>query len=348
MKKCLLMLLLLVVSAFIIVSCEMEDENSDTENPTGGGVKYTQVMFQPMYSKTKRVSQTNSTTPTSYRYKAEPLFEKNDSQIEYGDTDGFEDLTKNVDNDYYSSANRFVQGRWLFTLEALVGDSVLYSGSVTVVLNTQTQVVSIDLNVCFDSQKYGTVNLNVRAPVLSENPTGVFTANLFNAEYQALTSPSSISVTPDFSSQSVVVGTGSAVLPEGMYILELSYNDSGAGVGPCQTAFIVKEAMTCIISGSVDNSEYVTPSLCLNYLSGSITRSVVKTDGKYTYTFIPDGGVDPTSCIWFVNGTRQSSSTTQMQWDTSTGGIYYITCIALRKVGSEVVDVFSTTKTETR
>ena len=346
MKKYLLMLLL-VLSAFIVISCNMEDADSDTANSTVG-VKYTQVMFQPMYSQTKRISQTNSTTPTSYRYKAEPLFEKNDSQIEYGDTNGFEDLTKNADSDYYSSTNKFVQGRWLFTIEALVDDSVLYSGSVNVVLNTQTQVVAIDLLLCFDSQKSGTVNLNVRAPVLSENHTGIFTANLFTAEYQALTSPSGIAVTPDYSSQSVVVGTGSAVLPEGMYILELSYNDSGAGVGPCLTAFIVKESMTCTISGSIDNSEYVTPSLCLSYLRGSITRSMTKTDGKYVYTFIPEGGVAPTSCIWFVNGTRQASSTTQMQWDTDTGGIYYITCIALRKVGSEVVDVFSTTKTETR
>ena len=347
MKKSFLMLLLLVLSVLIIVSCDMEDENSGTSNSTGG-VKYTQVMFQPAYSKTKSISQTNSITPTSYRYKAEPLFEKNDSQIDYGDTDGFENLTKNTDNDYYSSTNRFVQGRWLFTIEALAGSSVLYSGSINVVLNSQTQVVNIDLSLCFDSQKYGTVNLSVRAPVLTENQTGIFTANLFNAEYQALASPSSISVTPDFSSQSVVVGTGSAVLPEGMYILELSYNDGGAGVGPCQTAFIVKESMTCTISGSVDNSEYVNPSLCLSYLSGSITKSLTKTDGKYVYTFVPDGGVSPTSCIWFVNGTRQASSTEQMLWDTSACGIYYITCIALRKVGYEVVDVFSTTKTETR
>ena len=333
---------------FICISCAVEPEDENVASAEPGSVRYTEVKFKPVVLPVKSISQSNSTVPTSFRYKAEPMFDKSDSQIDYGETSGFESLTKDAQSGYYSGTNKFVQGKWTFTIEGLVGDVVLYRGSINVILNTASQVVSVDLPGCFDSLKNGTVNVSVTVPCLSESHTGVFTANLFNAEYQALSNPSSISLTPDYSSDTVVGGSGSATLPEGMYILEISYSDNGASVGPTQTAFIVKEGMTTNISGTIENSEFVSTSFALNYLKGSITRSAGKTDGKYVYTFNAEGGVSPTQCIWFVNGTRQSSSINQMSWDSSVSGIYYITCIALRKSGATVLDVFSTTKTETR
>jgi len=352
MKKLIVLCLLLAVTMFICISCEAEadDEFMDAEVVPGssGSVKYTDVMFRPVVLPVKSIEQSNSTMPTSFRYKAEPMFEKSDSQISYGETEGFESLTKDAVSGYYSGTNRFVQGKWTFTIEGLVGGIVLYRGSIDVILNSSSQIVSIDLPGCFDSLKSGTVNVSVSVPCLSESETGTFTANLFDAEYQALSSPSSIYLSPDYSAGTVVTGTGSVNLPEGMYILEVSYSDSGAGVGPSQTAFVVKEGMTTTISGTVENSEFVSTSFSLNYLKGTITRSSGKTNGKYVYTFNAEGGVSPTSCIWFVNGTRQDSSSNQMSWDSSVSGIYYITCIALRKSGSTVLDVFSTTKTETR
>ena len=348
MKRLFVLSLFVVLTAFILVSCNEADEVSAT-SPASGGVKYTTVMFKPLVGRAKSISQTNSTEPTSFRYKAEPLFETTDSGIDYGDTSGFESLTKNANNDYYSgAANRFVQGRWKFTVEGLVGSVVLYRGEITVILNSADQVVSIDLPETFDSEKNGTVNISVTVPVLTGNQTGVFSANLYTAEYVALASPASVNLTADYSSGVNVVGTGSVSLPEGIYILEVSYSDTGAGVGPAQTAFIVKNGMTTVVSGTIENGEYASTALALNYLKGTLGRSAVKTDGKYTFTFTPDGGVQPTSCIWFVNGTKQSSSTTQMLWDTDASGIYYITCIAIRKTGNDVVDVFSVTRTETR
>ena len=347
MKKLVGLCLLLAVLTFVCISCDQESEGVRV-SPTTSEVKYTTVLFRPVVSPVKSISQTNSTTPTSFRYKAEPMFEKSDNQIDYGDTNGFENLTKDANTGYYSGSNRFVQGKWTFTVEGLVGDVVLYRGSINVILNSSNQVVSIDLLGNFDTQKNGTVNISVTAPVLSSTGTGSFTANLFTAEYVALTSPSSVSLTANTSSGTVVTGTGSVSLPEGMYILEVSYSNSGASVGPSQTAFVVKQGMTTTISGTIENSEYVTTSFAFNYLKGSISRSATKTDGKYVYTFTPDGGVSPTSCIWFVNGTKQTSTSTTMSWDSNVSGIYYITCIALRKTGNTVVDIFSTTKTETR
>jgi len=346
MKKLVGLCLLLAVLMFICISCDQESKEIPVDSPTTEA-GYTTVLFMPVVSPVKSISQTNSTTPTSFRYKAEPMFEKTDSQIDYGDTDGFENLTKDTNTGYYSGSNRFLQGKWTFTIEGLVGNVVLYRGSVNVILNSANHVVSVDLSGYFNNLKSGTVNVSVSAPVLSNSGTGSFTANLFTAEYQALSSPSSVSLTP-VSSGTAVTGTGSVNLPEGMYILEVSYSDSGASVGPTQTAFVVKEGMTTTISGTIENSEFITTSFSLNYLKGSISRSSTKTDGKYVYTFTPDGGIAPTSCIWFVNGTKQTSTTTQMSWDSSVSGIYYITCIALRKTGTTVVDVFSTTKTETR
>jgi len=348
MKKLIVLCLLLAVSMIICISCAQEPEEEYRAVEESETVKYTSVVFMPVVQQVKSISQTNSTTPTSFRYKAEPMFEKNDSQINYGDTSGFESLTKDAQSGYYSGANRFVQGKWTFTVEGLVGDVVLYRGSVDVILNSANQVITINLPGCFDSLKSGTVNVSISVPCLSESETGVFTANLFTAEYQALSNPSSISLTPNYSSGTVVVGTGSANLPEGMYILEVSYSDSGASVGPAQTAFIVKQGMTTTVSGNIENSEFVSTSFALNYLRGSISRSSEKTNNKYVYTFNADGGVSPTNCIWFVNGTRQDSTTNQMSWDSSVSGLYYITCIALRKSGTTVLDVFSFTKTETR
>ena len=348
MKKLIVLCLLLAVSMFICISCEQESQKEYRASGGSGEVKYTTVMFKPVVMQVKSISQTNSTVPTAFRYKAEPMFEKSDSEIFYGETSGFESLAKDTQSGYYSGTNKFVQGKWTFTVEGLVGDVVLYRGSVNVILNSSNQVVSIDLPGCFDSLKNGTVTVSFSVPRLSESEAGVFSVNLFDAEYQALSSPSSISITPDYSSDTVVTGTGSASLPEGMYILEVSYSDNGASVGPAQTAFIVKEGMITTVSGSVENSELVSTSFALNYLKGSITRSSEKTNGKYVYTFNAEGGVSPTNCIWFVNGTRQDSTSNQMSWDSSVSGIYYITCIALRKSGATVLDVFSTTKTETR
>lgn len=347
MKKLVGLCLLLAVLSFICISCDQESEGIQV-SPATSEVKYTTVLFRPVVSQVKSISQTNSTTPTSFRYKAEPMFEKSDNQIDYGDTVGFESLTKDSNTGYYTGSNKFVQGKWTFTVEGLVGDVVLYKGSVNVILNTANQVVSIDLPGNFDALRTGTVNVSVNAPILSNNGTGSFTANLFTAEYEALSSPSSISLTADSSSGTIVTGTGSVTLPEGMYILEVSYSDSGASVGPSQTAFVVKDGMTTTISGTIENSEFITTSFALNYLKGSISRSATKTDGKYVYTFNPEGGVAPTSCIWFVNGTKQTSTSTTMSWDSDVSGIYYVTCIALRKTGTTVVDIFSTTKTETR
>ena len=347
MKKLLSVLACALVLMSIFVSC-------DSSLSSGSSSELTEVKFIPNLLSGKSLTVQDSPSIAWLEYQATPQY-SNESAVISGSVTGNEwkrISQKDTGAETFSTGAVFTQGYWTFSIRVGSGtgeDSVTYyTGSASCYLSGSSKSISVDMSPSYNADATGTLKLTLSTPKLS-NEAGSFTVKIYDSTFTDLvTTVKEGSTVLDFTSYTVSATVSNNydatmdktyTLTPGIYFLEVQYTSSGASTEKVVVAFKIIEGCQSVISGSIENGAYVSTTIGLEYFSGTLsgpTDNVLTFSPKTTYP----GTI---SYMWFVNGTKQNTTTASFTFSETAKGSYCVTCVAMHQYQS-ITDVTSISK----
>lgn len=348
-KRIFTALAALTVLMLLAVSCNQEAESGMSDFST--------VLIKPVITDSKTLS-SSGILPTRYTYTATQNFSSEGISSDLGGTSAEKDLTKGS-GDVYSTADRFAQGKWTFTVKGYVEvsenpeeDVFVYQGTAEVYLTQREHTVYVPMTAQFSSNSTvkGNVTIDVSSIRLSDTDCGSFEVKILTPAGVELTNfARTVTATADPSDAvNNVTGTDTLQLPEGQYIMTIKYVVGTDFLGPAQVAIKVKNGIETAVTGKVESGAFTTPSVNVRYLGGNLAISnSADSNDDYTFTFTPSGVTTGLTYRWYVNGAVQTTSnSTPHEFKFGSGiaaGVYYVTCVVSTGSGTSG-DIFSATE----
>lgn len=338
MKKSLL-ICISVLLLCVLASCNMGyDADSDVSQ---GGKSLVKVSFEQ--TKTKAMSTSYGDMKLTYHLKAEPKFNHEKATVVGAVSDQV--LTKDKDDKWV--AGYFEQGRWDFTLTAVLSDGesdseIVAQASLPNVLITPTNNTIPFVLTDVVSGESGNINFSIKVPRLSnavaEGNYGI-KLEVF-VDTNATAAATFTTATLDADNDLLLVEGKAEGIDVGFHNIKLVYTVGTETICSQVVAVRVIDGAEATVTGSMLNGAYASGNITVEYPADTLTVSIkgnpescyVKPGVTLALTGSINGTLNNATYKWYVDGKVAETEDVSADGKTynfasSTQGVFSITCV---------------------